>query len=41
MSKAFGKRLELLLTVVNELVEGAALVPCEFSQGNKALLVRQ
>ena len=41
MSKAFGKRLELLLAVVNELVEGLALATREIGQGNDALLVRQ
>ena len=41
MRKTFRKRLELLLAVVNELVEGVSLPTREVGQGNVALLVRQ
>ncbi|MBQ1556840.1 MAG: hypothetical protein IIZ69_01250, partial [Pseudomonas sp.] len=41
MRKTFRKRLELLLAVVNELVEGASLPTRKVDQVNDALLVRQ
>ena len=41
MRKTFRKRLELLLAVVNELVEGASLLARKVGQGNDALLVCQ
>ena len=41
MRKTFRKRLELLLAVVNELVEGVSLPTRKIGQGNDALLVCQ
>ena len=41
MRKAFRKRLELLLAVVNELVEGVSLPTRKVGQGNDTLLVCQ
>ena len=41
MRKTFRERLELLLAVVNELVEGASLLARKVGQGNDTLLVCQ
>ena len=41
LRKTFRKRLELLLAVVNEVVEGASLLACKVGQSNDALLVYQ
>ena len=41
MRKAFRERLELLLAVVNESVEGVSLLARKVGQGNDALLICQ